>query len=180
MLVHTSDRSRLRISARNTVMPVSYTHLICELNALKKPNLLIPLSANASRGDQILNARSFERQGYSMVLEEEEITESTLLNSIRELYQNRQSYICLLYTSVKIQKASVSPKTARAARAFEKLLALGYRLLSVIKKNEGTPNKDLERFSREVQSLCCLLYTSRVLQDFYKYVPAFWNAASCE
>ena len=66
---------------------------ICELNALKKPNLLIPLSANASRGDQILNARSFERQGYSMVLEEEEITESTLLNSIRELYQNRQSYI---------------------------------------------------------------------------------------
>ena len=55
---------------------------------------------------------------------------------------------------VKIQKASVSPKTARAARAFEKLLALGYRLLSVIKKNEGTPNKDLERFSREVQSLC--------------------------
>ena len=66
---------------------------ICELNALKKPNLLIPLSANASRGDQILNARSFERQGYSMVLEEEEINESTLLNSIRELYQNRQSYI---------------------------------------------------------------------------------------
>ena len=48
------------------------------LNALKKPNLLIPLSANASRGDQILNARSFERQGFSMVLEEEEITESTL------------------------------------------------------------------------------------------------------
>ena len=66
---------------------------ICELNALKKPNLLIPLSANASRGDQILNSRSFERQGFSMVLEEEEITESTLLNSIRELYQNRQSYI---------------------------------------------------------------------------------------
>ena len=66
---------------------------ICELNALKKPNLLIPLSANASRGDQILNARSFERQGFSMVLEEEEITENTLLNSIRELYQNRQSYI---------------------------------------------------------------------------------------
>ena len=42
---------------------------ICELLALRKPNLLIPLSANASRGDQILNARSFERQGFSMVLE---------------------------------------------------------------------------------------------------------------
>ena len=42
---------------------------ICELLALHKPNLLIPLSANASRGDQILNARSFERQGFSIVLE---------------------------------------------------------------------------------------------------------------
>ncbi|MCD7868075.1 MAG: undecaprenyldiphospho-muramoylpentapeptide beta-N-acetylglucosaminyltransferase [Clostridiales bacterium] len=66
---------------------------ICELNALHKPNLLIPLSANASRGDQILNARSFERQGFSMVLEEEEITETTLLNTIRQLYSNRQVYI---------------------------------------------------------------------------------------
>ena len=41
---------------------------ICELLALRKPNLLIPLSASASRGDQILNARSFERQKFSMVL----------------------------------------------------------------------------------------------------------------
>lgn len=66
---------------------------ICELHALHKPNLLIPLSAKASRGDQILNARSFERQGFSMVLEEEEITEETLLKTIKELYTNRQAFI---------------------------------------------------------------------------------------
>jgi len=66
---------------------------ICELLALHKPNLLIPLSANASRGDQILNARSFERQGFSMVLEEEEITNEILLGAIRNLYENRESYI---------------------------------------------------------------------------------------
>lgn len=66
---------------------------ICELNALKKPNLLIPLSANASRGDQILNARSFERQGFSMVMEEEEITEQSLLEAVHKLYANRQTYI---------------------------------------------------------------------------------------
>lgn len=65
---------------------------ICEISALHKPNLLIPLSANASRGDQILNARSFERQGFSMVLEEEEITNQKLLDSIRSLYSNRHSY----------------------------------------------------------------------------------------
>ena len=75
---------------------------ICELNALAKPNLLIPLSANASRGDQILNARSFERQGYSMVLEEEEITESVLMDSIRKLYENRNSYIEAIQSSKQL------------------------------------------------------------------------------
>lgn len=65
---------------------------ICELFDLNKPNLLIPLSAKASRGDQILNARSFERQGYSMVLEEEEITDEKLLDTLRTLYTNREAY----------------------------------------------------------------------------------------
>ena len=65
---------------------------ICEISALHKPNLLIPLSANASRGDQILNARSFEKQGFSMVLEEEEITDEKLLDTIHQLYDNRHSF----------------------------------------------------------------------------------------
>lgn len=65
---------------------------ICELLALHKPNLLIPLPANASRGDQILNARSFERQGFSIVLEESEMTNETLLAAINRLYENRKIY----------------------------------------------------------------------------------------
>lgn len=72
---------------------------ICELLALHKPNLLIPLSANASRGDQILNARSFERQGFSMVLEEEELNNALLLKTIHSLYQNRDSYITAMKNS---------------------------------------------------------------------------------
>jgi len=52
---------------------------ICELLALKKPNLLIPLSANASRGDQILNAISFKQQGFSSVLPEEDITPTKMI-----------------------------------------------------------------------------------------------------
>ena len=66
---------------------------ICELLALRKPNLLIPLSAKASRGDQILNARSFERQGFSLVLEEEQLTKETLLNAVKTLYENRTTFI---------------------------------------------------------------------------------------
>ena len=66
---------------------------ICELLALKKPNLLIPLSANASRGDQILNANSFKKHGYSAVLMEEDITPETLLAAVRDLYQKRMTYV---------------------------------------------------------------------------------------
>lgn len=66
---------------------------ICELLALRKPNLLIPLSANASRGDQILNARSFERQDFSIVLEEEEVTKDSLLEAVNKLYTNRSTYM---------------------------------------------------------------------------------------
>ncbi|MDC7290631.1 MBL fold metallo-hydrolase [Blautia schinkii] len=55
---------------------------------------------------------------------------------------------------VKIEKTVTTPKAAKAARAFEKLVSLGHRLMTVIRKNEGCPNKELERFSREIQSLC--------------------------
>ena len=65
---------------------------ICEISALAKPNLLIPLGTNASSGDQILNARSFEKQGYSMVLEEENLTEESLLEAVGKLYENRETY----------------------------------------------------------------------------------------
>ena len=65
---------------------------ICELLALKKPNILIPLKAG-SRGDQILNANSFKKQGYSEVLEEENMTNDNLLDAINKLYENREKYI---------------------------------------------------------------------------------------
>ncbi len=65
---------------------------ICEICALAKPNLLIPLSAKASRGDQILNAKSFEQQGFSIVLEEEELTDDLLLQTIHRLYEERSVY----------------------------------------------------------------------------------------
>lgn len=54
---------------------------------------------------------------------------------------------------VKTSKAA-SHKAGKAARAFEKLVAMGQRLMSVIRKNEGCANKDLEKFAREIQSLC--------------------------
>lgn len=66
---------------------------ICELLALRKPNILVPLSAASSRGDQILNANSFQAQGFSYVLPEEELTNITLLEAIHSVYNNRDAYI---------------------------------------------------------------------------------------
>lgn len=65
---------------------------ICELLALHKPNILIPLSAAASRGDQILNARSFEKQGFSYVMEEEKLTKESLIEAVDKVYNERESY----------------------------------------------------------------------------------------
>lgn len=75
---------------------------ICELLALKIPNLLIPLPAKSSRGDQILNAESFEAQGFSMILKEEELDESTMLDRIHELYFTRDTYIKNMSKSVML------------------------------------------------------------------------------
>ena len=66
---------------------------ICELLSLKKPNILIPLPTTSSRGDQILNAHSFEAQGFSMVIEEEYLDNAALTDKVHELYCNRQTYI---------------------------------------------------------------------------------------
>jgi UDP-N-acetylglucosamine--N-acetylmuramyl-(pentapeptide) pyrophosphoryl-undecaprenol N-acetylglucosamine transferase len=66
---------------------------ICEILALRKPNILIPLSAAASRGDQILNARSFAKRGFSSLLEEENLTGDSLLQTITEAFANQQVFI---------------------------------------------------------------------------------------
>ncbi|MBQ8148210.1 MAG: undecaprenyldiphospho-muramoylpentapeptide beta-N-acetylglucosaminyltransferase [Lachnospiraceae bacterium] len=65
---------------------------ICELQALAKPNVLIPLGSNASRGDQILNAESFEKQGFSYVVLEENLTKESLLEAVQQVYDKRADY----------------------------------------------------------------------------------------
>ncbi len=65
---------------------------ICEILALHKPNILIPLPSSNSRGDQLLNAKSFESQGFSIVINEDDLTTDLLRDKVHELYFTRQSY----------------------------------------------------------------------------------------
>lgn len=80
-------------AAADLVISRAGANSICEILALRKPNILIPLSAAASRGDQILNARSFAKQGFSTMLEEESLTPDTLYQSVTETMKNRQTSI---------------------------------------------------------------------------------------
>lgn len=66
---------------------------ICEIAALRKPSILIPLSTNASRGDQILNADSFKKQGFSEVIREEELTIEHLIETIETVLENKSRYL---------------------------------------------------------------------------------------
>jgi len=64
-----------------------------ELLALRKPSLLIPLASNASRGDQILNAESFEKQGYSKVLHQVDLSSEALISALSATFNDRSKMI---------------------------------------------------------------------------------------
>ena len=81
------------MDAADVVISRAGANAICELLALKKPAILIPLPAASSRGDQILNAQSFEKQGYSYVLKEEDVTSESLTEAVDYVFRNRTDYI---------------------------------------------------------------------------------------
>ena len=80
-------------AAADLIVSRAGANSICEILALHKPNVLIPLSAAASRGDQILNAASFEKQGFSSVLKEEELSDDTLYETMIHTYKNRDQFV---------------------------------------------------------------------------------------
>lgn len=93
---------------------------ICELLALRKPNVLIPLSAAASRGDQILNAKSFQKQGFSEVIEEENLTDEIFLSKLREVYRNREQYIHAMSESGQMDSIGTILKLIESEAAHRK------------------------------------------------------------
>ncbi|MDP4144787.1 MAG: undecaprenyldiphospho-muramoylpentapeptide beta-N-acetylglucosaminyltransferase [Bacillota bacterium] len=81
------------MNAADIVISRAGANAIFEFLALKKPNLLIPLSKKSSRGDQILNAASFEKNGYSMVMQEEDLNRESLISALNKLYMTKNTYI---------------------------------------------------------------------------------------
>ena len=50
-------------------------------------------------GDQILNANSFKKQGFSYVIEEEALSDKTLTDAIHTVWERRSDYIHAMESS---------------------------------------------------------------------------------
>lgn len=86
-------------AAADFVISRAGANAIFELLALAKPHILVPLSLQASRGDQILNAASFARHGFSLVLQEEDLTLAALQRQLELLQEKREQLISAMRQS---------------------------------------------------------------------------------
>lgn len=111
---YVKDELKDVFAAADIIVSRAGANAVSELLALKKPNILIPLSAAASRGDQILNAESFERNNYSYLLREENLTNETLLEAIEKVSGNAAGYIA------SMEKATQQDATEKIFELLEK------------------------------------------------------------
>ncbi len=88
-----SDELPDLFAAADILISRAGANAICEIAALAKPNVLIPLPLSASRGDQIKNAESFEKQGFSAVLDQDSCTASDVVDKVLDVYEKRDAYI---------------------------------------------------------------------------------------
>ncbi len=102
------------LAAADILVSRAGANAIFEFLALKKPNILIPLSKKSSRGDQILNAASFERSGFSVVIQEEKMNSEVLTNKINELFREKDKYIS------KMAKSSLNNSVEKIIGIIEK------------------------------------------------------------
>ncbi|WP_082234789.1 undecaprenyldiphospho-muramoylpentapeptide beta-N-acetylglucosaminyltransferase [Halobacillus massiliensis] len=90
---YVNDELKDLLAASNYIISRAGSNAIFEFLALKKPMLLIPLSKQASRGDQILNANSFVKQGFAHKLEEEELNAESLVKAVHQLMEQREELL---------------------------------------------------------------------------------------
>ena len=97
-----SDELPHLFAAADVVLSRAGSNSLCELQALKKPMLLIPYPLTASRGDQILNAHSYEQRGLALVLEQEKMNRETLIEHIHKLFDQKESLLKALNDAPEI------------------------------------------------------------------------------
>lgn len=88
-----SDELPDLLKAADVVLSRAGANAVFELLALNKPAVLIPLPLSSSRGDQILNAKYFEKKGYALVVDQDTAADGELLTKLETLYRERERFI---------------------------------------------------------------------------------------
>jgi UDP-N-acetylglucosamine--N-acetylmuramyl-(pentapeptide) pyrophosphoryl-undecaprenol N-acetylglucosamine transferase len=107
------------LAASELVISRAGANSIYELLVVRKPHILIPLSARASRGDQLVNARTFRDAGYSDVIEEENLNDESFLQAIEMAFANREQRMIKLAEFAVHDSVSTITKLIKSAAAGE-------------------------------------------------------------
>lgn len=78
------------LAVADLVLSRAGSNTLSELLALRKPMLLVPYPLGASRGDQIENAKSYQRQGLARVLPQEDMNPDSLAAALLDLLRDRK------------------------------------------------------------------------------------------
>ncbi len=92
-LEYANDELADLFAASDVVVSRAGANSLYEILALGKPHVLIPLPLHSSRGDQIQNAKHFQQQGISVVVEESQLQPDTLLDAIDKITFNRDAIV---------------------------------------------------------------------------------------
>jgi UDP-N-acetylglucosamine--N-acetylmuramyl-(pentapeptide) pyrophosphoryl-undecaprenol N-acetylglucosamine transferase len=103
------------LAAADIVVSRAGANTLYELFCLGKPNLLVPLSMKASRGDQLENAAYARSLGYSRVLSEEEFTPATLLSTVDLILADPEAEIARLRSFAPPDSVRVLVRAIRQA-----------------------------------------------------------------
>ena len=91
---YVSEELKDFMAASDVVVSRAGSNSIFELLSLNKPMILIPLSGTSSRGEQMLNAKSFQKKGYCEIVEDDKLAqENLLIETIDSVYQNKDKYV---------------------------------------------------------------------------------------
>lgn len=94
------------LAASDLVVSRAGANSLYEILVLRKPHVLVPISAKVTRGDQIQNAAYFKQQGVSVVVDDDTLSADSLLQAIEDVSQRKEAIIANI-KALNIQSATL-------------------------------------------------------------------------